>query len=101
MAPYLKKGTGVLVSGEPSTREYEDRDGIKRASTDLQVDKLVLLGSPKQGEQRRDEQPRGYGAPSGRRQEQDDRRPINEHERKFADEYAAPDYGLGDRDVPF
>lgn len=93
MAPHLKKGIGVLVSGEPSTREYEDRDGIKRTSTDLQVDKLVLLGSPKQGEQRRDEQPRGYGAPSGRRQEQDERRP--------ADEYQMPGQDDGGDDIPF
>lgn len=73
MAPHLKKGTGVLVSGEPKTHEYEDRDGNKRTSTDLQVDKLVLLGGPKHGgnEGRHEEQSsagRGYGAPTGRTQ---------------------------------
>lgn len=91
MAPHLKKGTGVLVSGEPSTREYEDRDGNKRQSTDLQVDKLVLLGSPKQSGERREEprnNGRGYGAPQGRKSEGPPEEP--------------PDgYGSGDDQIPF
>jgi len=42
---YLLKGTQIAVSGELRLREYDDKDGAKRLSVDLHVDKLKLLGS--------------------------------------------------------
>ena len=44
VAPYLKKGTEVAISGELRIREYEARDGGKRIAVEIVVDELKLLG---------------------------------------------------------
>jgi len=41
---YLVKGTQVAVSGELKVNEYDDKDGNKRTSVDVSVDKLDLIG---------------------------------------------------------
>ncbi|MDQ6957472.1 MAG: single-stranded DNA-binding protein, partial [Mariprofundaceae bacterium] len=41
---YLVKGTQVAISGELRVREYDDKDGIKRTSVEVSVDKLDLIG---------------------------------------------------------
>jgi single-strand DNA-binding protein len=43
---YLKRGQQVGVSGEFSIREWVDKDGNKRQSPELRVEKLKLLGKP-------------------------------------------------------
>ena len=51
---YLLKGTQVAVSGELKIREYDDKDGHKRTSVELNVDRLDLIGGkPRQDEQHR------------------------------------------------
>ena len=42
---YVKKGTQLYLEGKIRTRSYEDKDGVKRYSTDIVVDVLQLLGS--------------------------------------------------------
>ena len=42
---YVKKGTQLYLEGKIRTRSYEDKDGIKRYSTEIVVDVLQLLGS--------------------------------------------------------
>ena len=42
---YVKKGTQLYLEGKIKTRSYEDKDGIKRYSTEIVVDVLQLLGS--------------------------------------------------------
>jgi single-strand DNA-binding protein len=42
---YLVKGTQVAITGELRIREYDDKDGNKRTSVDVSVDKLDLIGS--------------------------------------------------------
>jgi single-strand DNA-binding protein len=42
---YLVKGKQVYVEGRIQTDEYTDKDGIKRKSTKVRCDKVVLLGS--------------------------------------------------------
>ena len=44
VAPYLKKGQLVGVSGEASLREYDKKDGSKGASLEVRVNDLTLLG---------------------------------------------------------
>ena len=44
VAPYLKKGTEVAISGELRIREYEARDGGKRIAVEIVVDELKLVG---------------------------------------------------------
>jgi len=41
---YLKKGAQVAISGELKVREYDDKEGVKRTSVEVSVDKLDLIG---------------------------------------------------------
>jgi single-strand DNA-binding protein len=53
---YLAKGKQCYIAGRMSTREWTDKDGQKRYTTEINVDRLQLLGSKDDGE--RNEQPR-------------------------------------------
>lgn len=53
LAEYLTKGKQVYVSGRLQTREWKDKDGLRRFATEVRADKVILLG----GGQRRDNGP--------------------------------------------
>lgn len=55
---YLQKGDSAYIEGRLRTRTYEDRNGVKKHSTEILGDVLQLL--PK----RRDEQPQASQVPS-------------------------------------
>jgi len=42
---YLKKGGQVFVSGKMKTREWTDKEGVKRYTTEIIVDKMQMLGA--------------------------------------------------------
>lgn len=42
---YLRKGRSVYVEGRIQTREWEDRDGNKRYTTEVVADRVLFLGS--------------------------------------------------------
>ena len=44
LAKYLTKGSRIAIQGRIQYREYEDRNGNKRWSTDINVDDVELLG---------------------------------------------------------
>ena len=44
LAPYVKKGSQVYVSGEGKKREYTDKEGVFRASLEITVQHLSLMG---------------------------------------------------------
>lgn len=44
VAPFLKKGTQVAISGEFSARPYTNKDGVEKISLDVRVNDLTLLG---------------------------------------------------------
>lgn len=44
VAPYLKKGGQVAVSGELTNRPYTDKSGNEKHSLDLRVNDLTLIG---------------------------------------------------------
>ena len=50
---YLLKGRQIYVEGSLRTRQWEDRDGNKRYSTDVRADRVVLLGRGEGGGSRR------------------------------------------------
>ncbi len=50
---YLAKGKQVYIEGRLQTREWEDRDGNKRRTTEIVASIMQMLGSP--GEQVRPE----------------------------------------------
>lgn len=43
---YLRKGRQVYVEGSLQTREWTDRDGNKRTTTEVRAQRLQLLGRP-------------------------------------------------------
>jgi single-strand DNA-binding protein len=46
-AQYLAKGRTVYVEGRIQTREYEDRDGNKRSTTEINAQTVQFLGGPR------------------------------------------------------
>lgn len=47
---YLKKGRQIYVEGRLQTRQWDDRDGNKRSTTEVRSDRIVLLGGRRDGE---------------------------------------------------
>jgi len=45
---YLKKGSQCYVEGSLQTREWQDKDGSKRWSTEIQASSLQFLDAPSQ-----------------------------------------------------
>ena len=45
-AEYLKKGRSVYIEGSLQTREWTDRDGNKRYTTEVRAQRLQFLGRP-------------------------------------------------------
>lgn len=68
LAKYLTKGSRIAIQGRIQYREYEDRNGNKRWSTDINVDDVELLGG-RDGGQRdgwgRAAAPNDWGSSSG------------------------------------
>jgi single-strand DNA-binding protein len=49
LSEYLVKGKQVYVEGRLQTDEYTDKEGVKRKSTRVRCDRVVLLGSGGRG----------------------------------------------------
>ena len=45
LSEYLTKGKQIYVEGKLQTRQWDDKDGIKRYTTEIKGDRVVLLGS--------------------------------------------------------
>ena len=64
LQPYLTKGKQIYVEGRLQTRQWDDKDGNKRYTTEVRGDRVVLLSSGSGGGQRgggamRSEMPHG------------------------------------------
>ena len=44
---YLKKGSEVAVEGKLTSRNYTDKEGIKRYITEIVVSEILLIGNKK------------------------------------------------------
>jgi single-strand DNA-binding protein len=82
LSEYLTKGKQIYVEGRLQTRQWDDKDGNKRYTTEIRGDRIVLLGGGGG---------RGGGAPRG-----DDS--IGSHGPSPAHESSEP---LTDDDIPF
>lgn len=49
LAPYLKKGTKVAISGELTNRPYTTKDGAEKFSLEVRVNSLTLIGGKPDG----------------------------------------------------
>lgn len=47
---YVKKGMMLYVEGKIRTRSWDDKDGIKRYTTEIEADTFQMLGSKPEGE---------------------------------------------------
>lgn len=45
MEKYVTKGKEIAVEGKIIYRSYDDKDGVKRYTTEIRVEELVLWGS--------------------------------------------------------
>lgn len=46
---YVKKGSLIAVEGSIRTRQWEDRDGNKRSTTEINTDRFTFLGRREAG----------------------------------------------------
>lgn len=67
---YVKKGSQVYVEGKLRNRSYDDKDGVKRYVSEIQVDVLQMLGRRGDGEQNQslNRDASGAGQHSGQQQ---------------------------------
>ncbi len=49
---HLAKGKQVYVEGSLQTRQWDDREGNKRSTTEIKASRVVMLGRPEAGEPR-------------------------------------------------
>ena len=59
---YLHKGDSVCIEGKLKTRSWEDENGVKKYSTDIQGDTMTMLGSKRNQDSSPDQM--GYTPPS-------------------------------------
>jgi single-strand DNA-binding protein len=65
-AQYLSKGRTVYIEGRLQTREWEDRDGNKRQTTEINAGTVQFLGGPRgEGAGPRPSAPGDGGDPGG------------------------------------
>ena len=67
IAPYLKKGAQIYITGQPEVKEFKKRDGTPGSSLTCRVGKIELLGSKKD-----DGAPQSQGGTSASSQQQSD-----------------------------
>jgi len=91
---YLAKGRQVYIEGRLQTREWEDRDGNKRVTTEIVAQTMQMLGRPPQG----GEASRAY---EGNRDS--DRPAARNNTGTGRDDFGGGDMGgpAGDDDIPF
>ncbi|RIL07753.1 MAG: single-stranded DNA-binding protein [Proteobacteria bacterium] len=77
-AQYLAKGRSVYIEGQLRTREWEDKDGNKRQTTEVHAQTVQFLG------------PRGQGGSGG-----------GSGQRAAESSASAPDAPPADEDIPF
>ncbi|HEV8130473.1 MAG TPA: single-stranded DNA-binding protein [Acidobacteriota bacterium] len=84
---YLTKGRLIYIEGRLQTREWDDRDGNKRRTTEIVATNMVMLGSKAEGG--------GTGATR-----ESPRQPVQAPVQAQTSE-ATPDIGITDDDIPF
>lgn len=69
-AKYLTKGRLVYIEGKLRTRSYEDKEGVRRYTTEIVAESFNILGRRSDFESNNSSQPATSGAASGQVQEQ-------------------------------
>lgn len=70
---YLAQGRQVYIEGRIQTRDWEDREGNKRTTTEIVAQRMQMLGPPRQGKGASSRpEARGGGPPSSRETGEED-----------------------------
>ena len=64
-AQYLSKGRTVYIEGRLQTREWEDKEGQKRKTTEINAQTVQFLGGPRGSGGESEGPPSGPSGPSG------------------------------------
>ena len=73
---YLLRGRQIYVEGRLQTRQWDDRDGNKRYTTEVRSDRVVLLGGRGGQGDRSEAADSGHTGPRDRRETPGDRAPA-------------------------
>ena len=61
---YLAKGKQIYIEGRIQTRDWEDKDGVKRYTTEIVASQMIMLGSKDSGDAYRPSDPAAGGGPA-------------------------------------
>jgi single-strand DNA-binding protein len=61
---YLAKGKQVYIEGRIQTRDWEDKEGIKRYTTEIVASQMLMLGTKDSGDTYRPSSPDTGGGPA-------------------------------------
>lgn len=96
VSKHLSKGDSVVVHGRIKNGSYEDKEGIKRYTTDIIVDQFEFAGSKREGSNRSaNDESRGSGGGTSQRSSDG----IGGAGRKV--DHGPPDDFNPDDDIPF
>lgn len=73
---YLSKGKQVYIEGRIQTRDWEDKEGIKRYTTEIVASQMIMLGSRDSAEGFKPQSPGGGGPGSPIQAPEDDDIPF-------------------------
>jgi len=62
---YLAKGKQIYIEGRIQTRDWEDKDGVKRYTTEIVASQMIMLGSRDSGDAYKPSGPAAGGGPGG------------------------------------
>jgi single-strand DNA-binding protein len=68
---YLSKGRLVYIEGKIRTRAWEDKDGNKRTTTEIEATEMKMLGGGGEAEKRTKEPDAAYAPPPPAKEEED------------------------------
>ena len=94
LSEYLLRGRQIYVEGRLQTRQWDDRDGNKRYTTEVRADRVVLLGG-RGGESERSREA-GGAQPEAR-----GRQPGEQRDQSPPGRDAGAGAELTDDDIPF
>jgi single-strand DNA-binding protein len=105
-AKYLTKGRQVYVEGRLQTREYEDKDGVTRRSTDVVAETIQYLGGKGGGDEAQGERGGGQERRSSGGRDQGKQRSSSAAKSRSSREEPAEGGGYyqsnpDDDDIPF
>ena len=98
---YLTKGRQVYFEGRLQTREWTDKDGNKRWTTEIVANNMVMLGGRGEGQGPSNYQPRPAQRPAPQNNEG---RNNGYQDDGYQNDVPGPSYdqgGLDDDDIPF